>query len=242
MTSISSTLYSTMKNTAFTSFLLLLPCCLFFVSGCDSAQPLNKEHGKPVIVQEVPLRANVSPDPPESTSNESEATPDVTPTNATSLPPPTTPSPPEQSEFPDTAATPETQPIRPSTPPGPGIESGDITTSDDDKIAELFANRKSDVQVCGAGIVSRLLPDDNEGDRHQRFILKLKSGQTLLMAHNIDIAPRLDGLAVGDRVEFFGEYYYNEKGGGIHWTHHDPVKRRKKHVDGWLKWNGTRFD
>jgi hypothetical protein len=60
--------------------------------------------------------------------------------------------------------------------------------------------------------VFRLLSDDNEGDKHQRFILELNNGQTLLVAHNIDIAPRLNGIAVGDRVEFFGEYYYNERG------------------------------
>ena len=35
------------------------------------------------------------------------------------------------------------------------------------------------------------LPDDNKGTRHQRFILKLSSGQTLLVAHNIDLADKI---------------------------------------------------
>lgn len=77
--------------------------------------------------------------------------------------------------------------------------------------------------------MTRLLADDNDGSRHQRFILKVKSGHTLLVAHNIDLAARIDGLAVGDDIAFYGEYYYNEQGGGVHWTHHDPNKR---HVDG----------
>jgi len=111
-------------------------------------------------------------------------------------------------------------------------------TSTDAQLADLFATQTSDVQVRGQGTVERLLADDNDGDRHQRFILRLTSGQTLLVAHNIDIAPRLNGLAVGDRVAFFGEYVYSAQGGTIHWTHHDPGGT---HVAGWLEWNGRRY-
>jgi hypothetical protein len=85
------------------------------------------------------------------------------------------------------------------------------------------------------GIVIQILPDDLEGSTHQRFILKLSFGQTLLVAHNIDLAPRINNLNIGDEVSFFGEYEYNSKGGVIHWTHHDPDS---KHVNGWLKHNG----
>ena len=116
--------------------------------------------------------------------------------------------------------------------------STDSAESSDDLLAELFKDQKSDVQVQGQGTVIRLLTDDSEGNRHQRFILELDSGQTLLITHNIDIAPRLDVIAVGDRVEFYGVYFYNEQGGGIHWTHHDP---KGQHISGWLKWNGEKF-
>jgi hypothetical protein len=97
----------------------------------------------------------------------------------------------------------------------------------------------SDVQVQGAGRVARLLSDDNEGARHQRFILRLASGLTLLVAHNIDVAPRLAELRVRDQVSFAGEYAYSELGGTLHWTHHDP---RGDHPDGWLEWRHRRFD
>ena len=85
--------------------------------------------------------------------------------------------------------------------------------------------------ICRTATVISLLADDLNGDRYQRFIIELKSGQTLLISHNIDLAPRIDGLSLNDQVEFFGEYEWNDKGGVIHWTHHDPDGI---HVDGWL--------
>ena len=110
--------------------------------------------------------------------------------------------------------------------------------SDDDPIARAFASGTSDIQVEGEGAVIRVLPDDLNGLRHQRFIVELASGQTLLLTHNIDIAPRIDGLKIGDSVSFNGEYVWNEKGGVIHWTHHDP---RGTHVAGWVIHNGKTY-
>lgn len=92
--------------------------------------------------------------------------------------------------------------------------------------------------VQGSGVVVRLLADDNDGSRHQRFVLRLASGQTLLIAHNIDLAPRVPTLAVGDRIDFSGEYLWSEKGGTLHWTHHDPAGRRQ---GGWLRRSDRTF-
>ncbi len=108
----------------------------------------------------------------------------------------------------------------------------------DADIAAAFAARRSDVAVDGEGKVAKLLPDDRKGSRHQRFILRLASGHTLLVAHNIDLAPRLEGLQVGDTVRFAGEYEWNDKGGVLHWTHHDP---RGQHPGGWLEHDGRRY-
>lgn len=93
-------------------------------------------------------------------------------------------------------------------------------------------------QVSGTGTVIRILPDDTSGDRHQRFLLRLQSGATLLVAHNIDIAPRVEPLHEGDTVEYKGEFAWNPKGGVVHWTHHDPAGR---HPDGWLRHDGRTF-
>lgn len=40
-----------------------------------------------------------------------------------------------------------------------------------DVIAAAYDNKTSDLQVQGSGVVVKILPDDNEGSRHQRFIL-----------------------------------------------------------------------
>ena len=105
-------------------------------------------------------------------------------------------------------------------------------------IAEAFRSGRSNVQLGGEGTVSRVLADDNKGSRHQRFLIQLASGHSLLIAHNIDLAPRIEQLREGDTVEFYGEYEWNKKGGVIHWTHHDP---RGKHPGGWLKHQGQLY-
>lgn len=112
------------------------------------------------------------------------------------------------------------------------------STTGNNTLTSAIRNHQSDVQVQGFGDVSRVPPDDNEGSRHQRFILRVSSGDTILMAHNIDLAPRITPLHVGDEVEFFGEYEWNPRGGMIHWTHHDPGGR---HVSGWLKHQGRTY-
>ena len=121
--------------------------------------------------------------------------------------------------------------------PGPATKQGTVPLADD-PIGRVFASGTSDVQVQDEGKVIRVLADDLDGSRHQRFIVQLASGQTLLITHNIDVAPRIAGLRVGDNVGFNGEYVWNEKGGVIHWTHHDPQGR---HVTGWVMHKGKRY-
>lgn len=106
-------------------------------------------------------------------------------------------------------------------------------------VAEAYADRASGLQVSGQGTVSRLLDDDHDGSRHQRFILRLDSGQTLLVAHNIDLAPRIESLQVGDSVTFNGVYEWNDRGGVLHWTHHDP---QGEHEPGWLRHRGRTYE
>lgn len=112
-----------------------------------------------------------------------------------------------------------------------GTDSVAVTTTDD-------SNWRAGSQVIGSGTVVRTLPDDNDGSRHQRFILELSSGRSVLIAHNIDLAPRIQALSEGDTVSFYGQFETNDRGGVIHWTHRDP---RGRHIDGWLEHRGKRY-
>ncbi len=121
---------------------------------------------------------------------------------------------------------------------GGDVSAPRVVEGGDERLAEAFAGQRTSFQVAGTGTVTRVLPDDNDGSRHQRFILRLESGQSLLVAHNIDLAPRIATLEPGDTVSFYGEYEWNPRGGVIHWTHHDPQGR---HVGGWLEHEGRRY-
>ncbi len=109
------------------------------------------------------------------------------------------------------------------------LREGDPGNSE---IARLFRERQSGVVVEGTGTVEKLLPDDRVGSRHQRFILRLALQRTILVSHNIDLAPRLDSLRIGDEVHFRGQYEWNPRGGVVHWTHRDPAGAR---AGGWLR-------
>ena len=107
-----------------------------------------------------------------------------------------------------------------------------------DELFQAIQDRSSDVQVRGSGEVVKILPDDTRGSQHQRFLVELSNGHTILIAHNIDLAPRVDTLREGDEIGFYGEFEWNDKGGVVHWTHHDPGNR---HPHGWLEHRGKRY-
>ncbi len=104
-------------------------------------------------------------------------------------------------------------------------------------LAALYAGHRSGVWVTASGRVARVLPDDRRGDRHQRFLLRLADGQTVLVAHNIDLAPHVP-LQPGSRVTVRGRYEWNERGGVLHWTHRDP---RGRQAGGWIEADGHRY-
>jgi Protein of unknown function (DUF3465) len=101
-----------------------------------------------------------------------------------------------------------------------------------------FESRSRGSMITIHGTVERILADDRDGSPHQRFILRSTSGVSVLIAHNLDLAPRLEGLAPGDALTVLGEYEWNEMGGLMHWTHKDPDG---KHVNGYIEWRGRRY-
>lgn len=115
--------------------------------------------------------------------------------------------------------------------------SSGLASEDNAALKQAFAQKQSHVWLEGNGVVKKLLPDDTKGARHQRFLVTIAPGQTLLFAHNIDLAQRAD-VNVGDQLQFRGEYIYNPKGGILHWTHHDP----QGHQGGWISVNGQTYE
>lgn len=90
----------------------------------------------------------------------------------------------------------------------------------------VFASFRDGEWVTGWGTVKKILPDDTVPPCHQRFLLVDPTGETLLVANNIDRWQRLGDLHVGDIVEFKGEFKDTERGYLVHWTHPDTSRRR----------------
>jgi hypothetical protein len=132
---------------------------------------------------------------------------------------------------------PQTGNATPPRPPEVSAPEPGVFTRGDSRIESLIRERRSGVMVDTMGVVVKKLRDDHEGSRHQRFLFELPSGNTLLVAHNIDLAPRVP-LEEGDEVRVFGQYEWNEKGGVMHWTHHDPAGR---HEEGFVEHRGRRY-
>jgi hypothetical protein len=107
-----------------------------------------------------------------------------------------------------------------------------------DAARRAFAQQARGRMLRVSGRVERILADDRDGSPHQRFIIATEGGPTLLVAHNLDLAPRLDGLAAGDQVTVYGEYEWNPQGGVLHWTHDDPAGR---HAAGYIQWQGRKY-
>ncbi len=104
-------------------------------------------------------------------------------------------------------------------------------------VTDAFHSHRSNVEVETGGRVLRVLPDDREGSPHERFIVRVEGGPSVLVAHNLALAARVP-VAPGDSVEMHGEYEWNQKGGVIHWTHRDPGGG---HPAGWIKHQGRLY-
>lgn len=105
------------------------------------------------------------------------------------------------------------------------------------EIAVAFAEHRSGFMTEASGTVEKILPDDREGSRHQRFVVRLESDHSVLIAHNIDLAERVP-IKRGERVRFRGQYEWNDLGGVVHWTHRDPEGR---HDEGWIEYRDERY-
>ena len=113
------------------------------------------------------------------------------------------------------------------------------TTPDNAAVERDYAEKRSTVEVTAQGVVTSVLADDSgPSGVHQRFIIRLAgSAQTVLVDNNVTIGQRAPVLP-GHDVLVHGEYVWNDQGGLIHFTHHDPVHT---HEGGWIELSGVRY-
>lgn len=94
------------------------------------------------------------------------------------------------------------------------------------------------VPITVTAPVKKMLRYDDRGVPHEKFLLQLSNGSTILVAHNTQMAPFVP-IQAGDIVTVSGEFIWNAKGGLIHWTHHTDTP---KHAGGYIDFNGKRYE
>lgn len=124
----------------------------------------------------------------------------------------------------------------------PRAGSSAAVADDADVVLRAMREQESGIMVTLVAEVVAVLPDDNEGSRHQRFLLGFEEPgapyDSVLVAHNIDLAPRVPAEE-GDVILVRGQYEWNDRGGVLHWTHHDPKDWRE---GGWIEFDGERYE
>jgi hypothetical protein len=87
------------------------------------------------------------------------------------------------------------------------------------------------------GTVAKLLPDDNDGSRHQHFLVEVAPKKLVKVAHNIDLAAYVP-VKVGDAVVLKCEFIKSSPYDVAHWTHYDP----RGGEGGYIELNGKKYD
>lgn len=107
----------------------------------------------------------------------------------------------------------------------------------EDEVVAAQNNHVTHGEITCTLPVKRMLPPDNSGERHEKFLLQMSNGSTILVAHNTSRAPVVP-IQQGDLVTIHGEYIWNAKGGVIHWTH---LSDTPNHPSGYIDFNGQRY-
>jgi len=119
----------------------------------------------------------------------------------------------------------------------PSAGSATVAAGDEEAIRAQQGHMVK-VEITVTAPVKKMLPDDTEGLPHEKFLIELSNGTTVLIAHDTKMAPRVP-LERGDTPTIHGEYIWNRKGGLIHWTHHTDTPR---HEGGWIMFKGQRYE
>ena len=98
-------------------------------------------------------------------------------------------------------------------------------------ILEAQAEQLRKVEVELTAQVCRMLPTDEKGLRHQKFLIRLTNGTTVLVANDLTMGQMVP-CHPGDILDLKGEYIWTKRGGVLHWTHHSDTN---EHPGGWIR-------
>jgi len=105
-------------------------------------------------------------------------------------------------------------------------------------VEKAYLNQQSGAMVEVSGQVTRILTDDKDDLQHQKFVIRLQNGQSLLVVHNTVDAEQVP-IVIHNEVTVRGEYSWTEPGGLIHWTRRDHSAERRH---GWIEYQGRKYD
>lgn len=124
---------------------------------------------------------------------------------------------------------------------GPGrapVAVASPSQPDDAAIVQAQAAQAQKVELTVTAPVLKLLREENYREPHQRFLLSLSNGTTVLVANDLKYGTYVPNLRPGALLRLHGEYIWNEKGGVLHWTH---LSDEPRHESGYIDYNGWRY-
>ncbi|UYL09696.1 DUF3465 domain-containing protein [Bdellovibrio sp. SKB1291214] len=118
-----------------------------------------------------------------------------------------------------------------------GYQQGSASAPDAAIVRAMESHQRVNF-VEGADMeVVQVLPDDTNGNQHQKWVVRLSNGKTMQAVYNSDMCPRVP-VEIGDRVAMGGMFLWTNQGGLLHWLHHDP---RGNRPDGYVMINGVYY-
>ncbi|WP_413944256.1 DUF3465 domain-containing protein [Bdellovibrio sp. HCB-162] len=118
-----------------------------------------------------------------------------------------------------------------------GTQAVDNNANDSDIVRAVNEQRRVNFVEGGGMVVTKVLPDDNNGLKHQKWVVRLSNGKTMQAVYNSDMCPRVP-VKVGDVVAMGGMFLWTNTGALLHWLHHDP---RGNRPDGYVYVNGKYY-
>lgn len=108
---------------------------------------------------------------------------------------------------------------------------------DDAQIIQAQSQQARKVELTVTAPIKKMLREEDYREPHQRFLLMLSNGTTVLVANDLQYGTYAP-VQEGNVVRIHGEYIWNERGGVLHWTHKSDEPR---HESGYIDFNGMRY-